>query len=150
MKSLRFKIAIGILLVVVGLQFLGPVKTNPKVEPSKEIKVPPHIEQIFKNSCYDCHSSETKWPWYSNIAPVSWFVVRHVNDGRKWLNFSEWENYDEAKKMKLKKLIFREVALAMPLHGYTIMHPSAALSPEDKNAIREWSGVKASDVSMRD
>jgi hypothetical protein len=105
---------------------------------------------LFKNSCYDCHSNDTKWPWYSHVAPVSWIVTSDVKSGREWLNFSEWESYNEAKKEKLKKLIYREVVAAMPLYIYTTAHDNAKLSDEQKNLIRQWCGVNPESVTIRE
>jgi len=132
------------------MQFIRFEKTNPIGKPENELKAEEKVTSILKNSCYDCHSNNTKWPAYSQVAPFSWIVTKHVNDARKWLNFSEWESYDEVKKLKLKKLIYREVAEAMPLQSYTTFHSNAVLSSEQKHTLREWSGVKAADVSMRD
>jgi hypothetical protein len=132
------------------MQFIRFDKTNPKSDPALEIKADEKVSSILKKSCYDCHSNQTKYPIYSDIAPFSWIVSKHVSDARKWLNFSEWEGYDEAKKQKLRKLIYREVAEAMPLQSYSIMHQNAALSVDDKDTLRAWTGAKACDVSTRD
>ncbi|MCF6201650.1 MAG: heme-binding domain-containing protein, partial [Hydrogenimonas sp.] len=88
---------LGIFFVVAFLlmQLIPYERTNPKSDPKLEIKAPAKVQEIFIRSCYDCHSNRTNWPWYSAIAPAKWFVVRDVNVGRKWLNFSEWESYDE-------------------------------------------------------
>jgi hypothetical protein len=150
MKNTGFKVATVFVVVFLAMQLIRFDKTNPSTDKSKEIVAPAEIKNILKNSCFDCHSNETKWPWYADIAPVSWVVTEHVDSARKWVNFSEWESYDEAKKLKLKKLIYREVSHAMPLYGYTLAHPNAALSKADKESIRAWTGVKANDVSMRD
>jgi hypothetical protein len=132
------------------MQFVRFDKTNPASNPAHELKAEEKVTSILKNSCYDCHSNNTQWPIYSEIAPVSWIVTKHVADARKWLNFSEWESYDEAKKLKLRKLIYREVAEAMPLQSYSAFHEKAVLTNEQKKTLREWSGIKAADVSMRD
>ncbi len=131
------------------IQLIPYERTNPKSDPDLEIKAPAEVQAIFVRSCYDCHSNRTNWPWYSAIAPAKWFVARDVNIGRKWLNFSEWESYDEEKKAKLKELIFVAVGLAMPLGTYVKVHPEAALSPEDREIIREWTGVSPEDIMNR-
>jgi len=149
-KSTGLRVAAVFASVFLLMQFVRFEKTNPSTDKTKEIVAPENVKNIIKNSCYDCHSHETKWPWYANIAPLSWIITDHVDDARKWVNFSEWETYDEAKKQKLKKLIYREVSDAMPLYTYTLAHSNAKLSPSDKEIIRTWTGVKAGDVSMRD
>ena len=143
-----------VLLVFLGLfiviQVIRLEKTNPYTNPDDEIKVDDRVKTILKTSCYDCHSNNTQWPWYSNIAPISWLTVGHVIDARKWVNFSEWESYDQAKKDKIKRLIFREVAGAMPPFTYCMMHGNAELSTSDMKTLRDWTGVDPRNVSERD
>ncbi|BCD68840.1 heme-binding domain-containing protein [Nitratiruptor sp. YY09-18] len=135
-----FLMYLGALAVIFGLMQFIPTyeKSNPPVEISKEIKVPKEVMAIFKRSCYDCHSNETKWPWYADVAPMSWVVRRDVIQGRKALNFSTWEEYSDTKKQELKKQIFRSVEFAMPLPQYLWLHKDAKLSKEDKEIIRNW------------
>jgi len=142
---------LGIFFVAAFLlvQLIPYERSNPKSDPSLEIEAPPEIMAIFKRSCYDCHSNETRWPWYSAVAPAKWFVVRDVNVGRQWLNFSEWKSYDEKRKAKLKEMIFIAVGLAMPLGTYVKLHPEAALSDEERDAIREWTGVSVEEIMNR-
>jgi mono/diheme cytochrome c family protein len=130
----------------IGMQLIPVERENPPVDPAKEIKAPAEVAAIFRRSCYDCHSNETRWPWYSAIAPMKWFIARDVKVGRQWLNFSEWENYDDAKKEKLKAMIFKAVGLAMPLGLYIKAHPEAKLSPEDKQTIRDWTGIDPEEI----
>jgi len=142
---------LGIFFVAAFLlvQLIPYERSNPKSDPSLEIEAPPEIMAIFKRSCYDCHSNETRWPWYSAVAPAKWFVVRDVNVGRQWLNFSEWKSYDEKRRAKLKEMIFIAVGLAMPLGTYVKLHPEAALSDEERDAIREWTGVSVEEIMNR-
>lgn len=113
---------------------------NKPVDKNLEIKAPAEIMEMFKRSCYDCHSYETIIPWYGNVAPFSWQVKRHVDLGRKWLNFSTWEEYSEEKKDKKLEEIYKSVYFAMPLRGYVTAHPEADLTKEERNKIREWTG----------
>lgn len=148
--KLGYKLLISVVFILAAIQLIKPDTANPKTEPAIEIVMEPHTKQILERSCFDCHSNKTNWPWYSKIAPVSWIIAEHVEDGRKWVNFSEWESYDENKKLKLKKLMYREVAKAMPLGIYKLAHKNAALSPDEIKEIRDWTGIKANEVSMRD
>jgi len=126
----------GIFIVV---QFIPVDKTNPPV--TADFNGPPEIKSIFKRACYDCHSNETVWPWYSNIAPVSFLVAEDVNHGRADLNFSEWGNLSRKKEVKFREEIWEHIAKEeMPLWQYKIMHPEAKLSQEDKSLIKGWSG----------
>lgn len=88
------------LAVFILMQFIQTEKTNEKTPKELEIKAPENIKTLLKNACYDCHSNETKWPWYSKVAPFSWVINSHVKDGRKALNLSIWENYNEDEKRR--------------------------------------------------
>jgi len=132
------------------IQLVRFEQTNPPIDIAKTIKADEQVISILKTSCFDCHSNESRWPWYSNIAPISWLITLHVDDARKWVNFSEWEGYDEAKKQKLKKLIFREISGAMPLYTYKLAHPAAELGDKERRILRDWTGIKPNEVSMRD
>ena len=129
-----------IVLVFVLFQFIpyGKEKTNPKVDKTLEIKAPKNVMKLFKRSCYDCHSNETKWPWWSYVAPASWSIYDDVINGRKTLNFSTWKNYTLKKQQKLKKEIYRTVAGPMPLPQYIWLHSDAKLSKDEIKSIREW------------
>ncbi len=129
-----------ILAIFIGLQFIPAKIENPKTDKSLEIKAPQEIMTIFKRSCYDCHSNEVKSPWYASVAPASFFVKNHVDLGRKWLNFSTWEEYTQEQKDKKLTGIFRTVYAAMPLSSYLSMHEEAKLTKEEITLIREWTG----------
>ncbi len=131
---------IAALAVIFGAMQLIPSyeKSNPPTDPKLEIQEPKKVVQIFKRSCFDCHSNKTRWPWYADVAPMKWVVRRDVIEGRKALNFSIWNSYDEQKKQKLKKEIFRSVELAMPLPQYLWLHPKAKLSPKEKKLVQNW------------
>ena len=122
------------------IQFIPSTIENPKTDKSLEIKVAPEIMAIFKRSCYDCHSNEVKIPWYTSIAPASFFIKGHVDLGRQWLNFSTWENYTAKQKDDKLKGIFRTVYRAMPLESYVSMHEEAKLTKEEIQLIRDWTG----------
>ena len=126
--------------IFVGLQFIPAKITNPKTPKELEIKVSPELMSIFKRSCYDCHSNEVKKPWYSAIAPASFFIKGHIDLGRKWLNFSQWENYTPKQKDDKLKGIFRTVYTAMPLQSYLLLHKEAKLTKKEIKLIRDWTG----------
>ncbi|WP_353661682.1 heme-binding domain-containing protein [Hydrogenimonas sp. SS33] len=134
------------LIAIIGIQLIPVTRDNPKSDPALEIKAPAEVKSIFVRSCYDCHSNQTRWPWYSAIAPMKWFIARDVHVGRKWLNFSIWESYPEEKKQKLKAMIFKAVGLAMPLGTYVRFHPDAKLSKEEKETIRKWTGIDPEEI----
>lgn len=101
--------------------------------------VPDSVAYLLKNTCYDCHSNETAYPWYSYVAPVSWLVARDTKLGREELNFSNWAANDKMKMAKYLDDIIDEVSDgAMPMAIYPIMHPEAKLTKSDRQMIVDW------------
>jgi hypothetical protein len=97
------------------------------------------VRAILRRACYDCHSNETFWPWYSRIAPISWLVARDVHEGRKELNFSTWNRYTTKQQLKNFKESWAEVAEGeMPPWIYLPVHRDAVLSAEDRRLLRTW------------
>ncbi len=126
-----------ILIALIGIQFINVDRTNPVV--TADLKAPVAIKELLVKSCYDCHSNQTEWPWYSYVAPVSWLVANDVAEGRKHLNFSDWEKLPGRKKEELKKEIWEEVRDDnMPMTIYTYTHPEAKLDFTQKNLIKQW------------
>ena len=117
-----------------------PVKDGDAIEASEE------VQAILERSCFDCHSSHTTFPWYSSIAPVSWFTKDHVKDAREKLTFSNWNSYDDEKKMKYLEKLPKAIQSKMPMPSYLIMHSDAKLSEADKKAIKEWTTEAAFDL----
>jgi hypothetical protein len=102
-------------------------------------KAPPNIQSLIKNSCYDCHSYETVYPWYNNIAPVSWILHNHITEGRERLNFSKWDKYSYFKKEKLLRFAIKFVDKGeMPLWDYKLMHSKANLNDSQKQELLDW------------
>lgn len=114
------------------------VVESKEIDLNLEIQAPKEIMTVLESSCYDCHSYKTKMPWYGHIAPFSWEIRGNINGGRKWLNFQEWENYDEDKKQKLYQKIYESVGFRMPISIYVSMHSDAELTKEKKAVIEEW------------
>ncbi|RXK11966.1 cytochrome C [Halarcobacter mediterraneus] len=129
-------------IVFIAMQFIQTDKVNKQTSSELEIKAPTEIMTIFKQACYDCHSNNTKWPWYSNVAPFSWIIDSHVKNGRKALNFSLWQEYTKEKKEEKLKAIFRTAYASMPLSSYIKAHEEADLTREQRTLIRDWTGVK--------
>lgn len=136
-----------LLIVVVALfliaQIKRPARTNPPVDRAQTIEahtqMTPQVASILARSCSDCHSNQTAWPWYTNVAPVSWFIVDHVEEGRRNLNFSEWGRRDlRQRRNKLEEICDEVKQGAMPLSSYTPLHPYAKLTAEDVQALCEW------------
>lgn len=135
-------IVIVIIVLLVGIQFVPVSKTNPPV--TGEINASAEVLEILRTSCYDCHSNETIWPWYSNIAPVSWLVAHDVNEAREEMNFSEWLSYSTEDQSDYIEEIWEEIQEGeMPLWYYLILHSEADLSIENKETIKNWSHAAA-------
>lgn len=138
------------LAVLAGLfaaaQLKPVVRTNPESDPSGSLwartQVAPEITDVLRRACADCHSNHTRWPWYSRVAPVSWFVTEHVNHGRLHLNFSDWVTISPHTGTTPEgrlELICKEVAGgSMPLRSYKWLHPEARLTGEKVRLICEW------------
>ena len=128
---------IGIFTLLQAIQIHIP-EPPAHIDPSKEIQAPKEIAAMFKTSCYDCHSYQTKIPWYGNIAPFSFEVKSHIKEGRLAVNFQEWGNYDEAKKQKVYKGITKTINFQMPIPMYLSMHENAKLSKKERDRIKAW------------
>ena len=126
----------GALLLLQAIQI--DIPKPDAVDPKEEIEAPAEIMTMLKTSCYDCHSYETKMPWYGNVAPLSWEVRSHIKQGRAWLNFQKWGSYDEAKKQKLYKGIAKSISLSMPIPMYLSLHEDAKLTKAQRDSIRKW------------
>jgi hypothetical protein len=106
---------------------------------SKRLNVPPDVENVLKRSCYDCHSNQTTWPWYSSVAPISWLVADDVKRGREKMNFSEWGNLSSSKQSIRLESICEEITdNEMPLKPYLLLHRDAELSQADKDLLCNW------------
>lgn len=128
---------LALLLAAVAIQFVPVDRTNPPVR--TDVAAPGEVAPILRRACYDCHSNETRWPWYSYVAPASWFVADHVRHGRGDLNFSEWPVFDlEAEAEALKDIEAQVEKGEMPLRSYTWLHRDAVLSPDDRETLLRW------------
>ncbi len=133
------KTLIALVLILIAIQLIRVEKTNPVIDENIKLTAPKEVMNILKRSCYDCHSNETKWPWYADFAPLSWSIVNHVNDGRKALNFSNWKNIPKDIKTKRLKRAIKTVNNAMmPLSSYLWLHKEAILSKKDKEILTQW------------
>ncbi len=148
MKKLLKWLLPAFVAVFVLLQFTNPARTNPPIPPGGDISAtnppPPQIAALLHAACYDCHSYETTWPWYSRIAPASWLVVGDVNDGRERLNFSEWPHGDPDKEARRLGSVSEELGYKeMPPAKYTLMHPAARLTDAQRKELEDWADAAA-------
>ena len=136
-------ILIAVAAILIIMQFFGIDKENPTSDASKDFiqmtNPPQKIATILKTACYDCHSNETAYPWYTNVQPVGWWVGHHIEEGREHLNFSSWGDYKQKRKSHKLEEFYEEVEEGeMPLSSYTLAHADAKLSSEDKEALITW------------
>src|ERR1035438_2876659 len=121
------------------LQLTNPARTNPPVTPGHDLMAtnapPPQIAALLHAACYDCHSYETKWPWYSRVAPGSWLVVSDVNEGRRALKFSDWPEDSERAAKKLERMSEELDYKDMPPAKYTIIHADARITDDQRKAL---------------
>jgi hypothetical protein len=144
-----------VLVLLLGMQLFRPDRTNPPEDANRTLfavtTVPPDVARILQVSCLDCHSHRTDWPWYSNVAPVSWMLADHVSEGRHEMNFSTWADLDANRAQKLLGEICEEVEEgAMPEPTYLWMHRDARLSEQEKAALCAWAAAQRSQLLPQD
>lgn len=145
-KALKITV-IFLAMAFVLIQFDRPARTNPATIQSEtlfaNVDVPPNVQSILIRSCADCHSHDTNWVWYSNVAPISWGMTDHVKVGREELNFSKWSTYPTDRKLHKLEEICEEVENGeMPHYQYLWLHWDAKLSVEDIKSLCEWSRIE--------
>lgn len=138
------KIAWALLLLLVAIQFYRPEKNETAdvnhLSPFlAETNPPEEVLGILKTSCFDCHSNQTRYPWYHSVAPVSFWLDGHIDEGKEHLNFSDWASYNDKKKdHKLEEVIETVEEGEMPLDSYTWTHAEARLTGAQREAVMAW------------
>lgn len=137
------KILLALLVVFILIQFFRPKKNISEGVQANNIEtkyaVPADVKNILHKACYDCHSNNTKYPWYNNIQPVTWWLEEHIKDGKKELNFDEFTNTSLRRQYhKLEEIEEQVKEGEMPLKSYTIIHKNAILTDAEKNAVYAW------------
>lgn len=152
MKILK-KVLIVLLVLFVGAQAFRPAKNNSN-DTSKDISksyvVPENVKTILAKACNDCHSNNTRYPWYAEIQPMAWWINDHVKDGKKHLNFNEFDSYRIARQYKKLEECIEEVKDGeMPLSSYTIIHKDAKLSDDEKQILFTWCEIVRDSIKAR-
>jgi len=153
MKNILKWSGISLLAILVLIQLYRPEKNINPTTTANDItlayQAPDNITQILHRACYDCHSNNTKYPWYNNIQPVASFLADHVKEGKEELNFSEFGSFKTKRKLKKLKEIVKEVEEGeMPLNNYLWLHKEAVLTPADKQALIEWAKALSVKIGM--
>jgi len=147
LKRIAKWLVISLAVLFLAIQLVRPARTNPAVDESQTIfaraQMTPPVAAIFNRSCVDCHSNKTVWPWYTNVAPVSWFIIDHVNEGRRNMNLSEWGKLPGDRQSKKLQQICDEVSDGgMPLSTYTPLHPGSKPTPADVKVLCDWTDAE--------
>ncbi|HSY74729.1 MAG TPA: heme-binding domain-containing protein [Dongiaceae bacterium] len=144
-KKLRW-LFVALVLAFALLQFTNPPRTNPPVvHDLTATNTPPQVAASLHAACYDCHSSETRWPWYSRVAPMSWQIAKDVNDGRRNLNLSDWPVNDPKRATKKLEDMSEQIGYGeMPLKKYTLIHAGARLTESQRKELTDWLDAEAS------
>ena len=134
---------ITLVMLFGAIQLIRPSRVNPPVDESRTLQartqVSLEINAVLQRSCNDCHSDKTHWPWYSNIAPFSWYLVQDVNEGRAELSFSNWGSYTARRAARKLREVCEQIEKgAMPLKAYVLLHPDAKLSNAEKKLLCAW------------
>lgn len=152
-RLIRWVLLVLVAFLVVA-QFVPVERTNPPSDPRQSLAAtvapPAPVAAALERSCHDCHSNDTKWPWYSRVAPVSWLLAADVREGRSHLNFSEWATLDNRRRVRRLEEICEEItAGSMPDPKYVLLHPGAKLAPAEINAICEWTRLEAARLAAQ-
>lgn len=144
--SLKKKIILGLAVILIGMQFFQPLRNQSDEVTASHIErvyaVPQNVKAILTQSCYDCHSNNTRYPWYSRIQPGAWYMARHIKKGKEELNFSTFGEYSARKQRNKFRAMAGQVKDGeMPLSSYTLIHRNAVLSQDDKQVLINWFGT---------
>jgi len=152
----RSKIIVAILVVVIlVIQFIQPAHNKSKLLLATDFTsvytVPSDVQTILQTACYDCHSNNTNYPWYSGVQPMAWMMRRHITNGKEGLNFSEFGNYAARRQISKLKAIANQIKDdEMPLSSYKMMHKNARMNAVKKKLLLDWMGAKADSLSANE
>lgn len=151
--SRRQKILLSLFIAIVIIQFIQPARNKSSGTASSDItevlNVPPQVATILKRSCYDCHSNNTNYPWYSRIQPFGWMLAKHIRDGKADLNFNEFGVLSRRRQMtKLRGIANSVEDETMPLRSYVLLHPGAAISANEKSLLVDWATAMRDSLSV--
>ena len=152
--SLTKKILIAIGIILVAIQFIRPARNSNNQASVTDISnvtaIPDSVSVILRGACYDCHSNNTEYPWYSGLQPVGWLLAKDISDGRDNLNFSEFGGYTQRKQLtrldEIATVINEDI---MPLSSYKMMHKSARLGIDEKTLLINWTRQAADSLSAK-
>ncbi len=143
--TIKKKIILGLAVILIVMQFFQPARNQSDKVPATHIErmfaVPQNVKAILVQSCYDCHSNNTRYPWYSRIQPGAWYMAEHIKNGKEELNFSDFGEYSARRQRNKFRAMAGQVKDGeMPLSSYTLIHRNAVLSNDDRQVLLEWFG----------
>ena len=154
-KILKYALYV-ILVGLIIIQFINrPEKISEPFDPQNDmlevLQVSVEMRDLLKSNCYDCHSGQPRYPWYSNVAPVSWWLEEHIEHGREELNFSKWGTYSKRRRdHKLEEMVEEVEAGAMPLPSYTWVHWGAKLDEDELEMLKKWVSAEREKIAAED
>lgn len=153
--SLTKKILLALGIIFIVIQFKQPAHNKSRqvlaTDISKIVAVSDSVQAILKNTCYDCHSNNTSYPWYSNIQPVGWLMANHIKRGKEALNFSEFGSYSPRRQLsKLTGITNGIKDDIMPLSSYKLMHKNAQLNTNEKTLVINWAQQSGDSLSAKE
>lgn len=149
MTRRRWRAGVLVLAAVwLALVFVTPHPVNPPIDPTVGLgaraPVPAAVSSVLRRSCFDCHSDETRWPWYARAIPISWLISHDVDEGRGQLNFSRWTEYNVYDRADLLDSVCEQVQTGeMPIWQYRLLHRDAALSTTEADTVCSWTSTEA-------
>ena len=148
------KILLALLILFVAIQLIQPAHNKSgQVSPTdftKAFTVPQNLQNILQSACYDCHSNNTAYPWYSRIQPMAWILKRHIDNGKAKLNFSDFGSYSFRRQVsKLREIANQVKDDEMPLSSYKTMHEKANLNADEKRLIVNWMNNTADSIILK-
>lgn len=154
MKKKLKQIFLVLLIAFALIQFIRPAENLGNAEATTDIfhavTVPDSVKGILKMSCYDCHSNNTRYPWYAEVAPASWLLASHVKNGKKELNFTEFSQLSPRRmKSKLKSIAEQVQKGEMPLKSYTLIHKNAVLTEAQVRTIKAWADAATQELNAK-
>lgn len=146
------KIMLVILLVFIAMQLIRPERNSSNLLQQADMvthfNVPANVAGILKTSCYDCHSNNTRYPWYAKVQPIGWLLAKHIRDGKTELNLNEFTTYPKRRQLSKIKSIQNSIKDgSMPLSSYTLIHTDAKLSNESKALLLGWTSKTIDSLS---
>ena len=147
-------IALILFIVAIAIQFIQPAPNKNgqvlETDINKIVNVPKDIQATLKTACYDCHSNNTQYPWYSKIQPGGWWMASHIKSGKEELNFNEFGSYSNRRQQsKLKSIINSIEDGTMPIPSYTLIHKNAILSDGDKTNLKKWASLVKDSLALK-